>query len=519
MDQDQGSEMTAAETAQSAEAGRNDIAIVGMACRLPGGIETPEQLWQVLAAGESVVGTFPASRREWPSADEFPGIDRGGFVADGDAFDAAFFRMSPAEARLTDPQQRMLLELSFACLEDAGILPAALKGTNAGVFVGASTCDYSRLVQEAGVEVEPHHGVGSSLAVIANRVSYFFDLSGPSLVVDTACSSSLVALHSAVQSLRAGECSAALVGGVNLICHPDLSIAYHKAGMLSPDGRCKVFDASANGYVRSEGAVVLLLKPLRAAIADANHIHAVIRGSAINHGAWRSPRTTAVRASSSHAGGLTVPDPRKQKELLLAAWKDAAISADELSYIEAHGTGTTVGDPIEIQGIKAAYAELGSTQPSASCAIGSVKSNVGHLESAAGITGLLKILLALRHRQLPASIHFEQLNPKILLNDTPLFIQDRLREWESDRLRIAAVSSFGSGGTNAHVVLQEYASGAKPSPAEEQYLFVLSAADDDRLRAQASRVIDWLERDGTADNFGDAIFTWQTGRVAMPQRL
>src|SRR5216684_5568627 len=264
--------------------GDADIAIVGMSCKLPGGIETPDQLWHVLATNQDVIGSFPRTRRDWPAGADYPGIDRGGFVDDADAFDAAFFRISPAEARITDPQQRMLLELAWACLEDAGIVAAGLKGSNTGVFVGASNCDYSRLVQDAGLEVEAYHGVGSSLAVLANRVSYFFGLSGPSLVIDTACSSSLVALHSAIQSLRSGECSSALVAGVNLICHPDLSIAYHKAGMLAPDGRCKVFDAKADGYVRSEGAVMLLLKPLSAALAERDRIHAVIRGSAINHG-------------------------------------------------------------------------------------------------------------------------------------------------------------------------------------------------------------------------------------------
>ncbi|HKO55117.1 MAG TPA: SDR family NAD(P)-dependent oxidoreductase, partial [Thermoanaerobaculia bacterium] len=473
-----------------------DIAIVGLACKLPGGIETPDDLWRVLAGGECVIGSFPAERRGWPSAADYPGIDQGGFVADADAFDAAFFRISPAEAQVTDPQQRMLMQLAWSCLEDAGILPAALKGSNTGVFVGASNCDYSRLVQEAGVEVEAYNGVGSSLAILANRVSYFFDLSGPSLVVDTACSSSLVALHAAVQSLRSGECAAALAGGVNFICHPDLSVAYHKAGMLAPDGRCKVFDASADGYVRSEGAVVLLLKPLRAAVAEGNRIHAVIRGSATNHGGL--------------AGGLTVPNPQKQKELLIAAWKDAGVAAQELSYIEAHGTGTSLGDPIEVEGIQAAYAELGS------CAIGSVKSNLGHLESAAGITGLLKVVLSLRHRQLPASVHFARLNPKISLDGTPLTIQDHLRQWDEDRPRVAGVSSFGSGGANAHVVVEEYPASASISEPDDEYLFVLSAANDDRLREYARSVLAWLERGA---NFADAIFTWQTGRTAMKQRL
>ena len=294
-----------------------DIAVVGMSCKLPGGIETPQQLWEVLVAEKCVIGTFPTSRGSWPSPAERAGIDRGGFVQDADAFDAAFFRISPAEAKVTDPQQRMLLELAWACLEDAGITPASIRGTDTGVFVGASNCDYGRLLHETGVEVGAHHGLGSSLAILANRLSYFFDLSGPSLLIDTACSSSLVALHTALQSLRNGECTAALVGGVNLLCQPDLSIAYHKAGMLSADGRCKVFDASANGYVRSEGAVVLLLKPLSVAIADHDPIHAVIKGSAINHGGL--------------AGGLTVPNPRKQSELLQAAWRNAGVAAGSSS--------------------------------------------------------------------------------------------------------------------------------------------------------------------------------------------
>src|SRR5262249_22337377 len=284
------------------------------------------------------------------------------------------------------------------------------------------------------------------------------------------------------QSLRSGECAAALVGGVNLICHPDLSIAYHKAGMLAPDGRCKVFDAKADGYVRSEGAVMLFLKPLGAAIAEGDRIHAVIRGSAVNHGGL--------------AGGLTVPNPQKQSELLIAAWQDAGIAAQDLTYIEAHGTGTSLGDPIEIQGIQTAYMRLSGGSPSVRegmdtestpfltvglpprsakpCAIGSVKSNLGHLESAAGITGLLKVILSIQHQQLPASINFAQLNPKIRLKDTPFYIQEQLHEWDAEGPRIAAVSSFGSGGANAHVVVQEYRRDARPRSQEHGYLFVLS---------------------------------------------
>ena len=481
-----------------------DIAIVGMSCKLPGGIETPGQLWQVLAAKKSVIGAFPATRRSWPADSEMPAINLGGFVNDVDAFDAPFFRMSRTEAEITDPQQRILLQLAWACLEDAGILPEAIKGSKTGVFIGASNCDYSRLIQEAELEVEAHHGIGSSLAVLANRLSYFFDFSGPSLLIDTACSSSLVALHTAVQSLRSGECAAALVGGVNLICHPDLSIAYHKAGMLARDGKCKVFDARADGYVRSEGAVMLLLKPLSTAVTEGDQIHAVIKGSAINHGGL--------------AAGLTVPNPQKQSDLLIAAWQDAGIAAHDLTYIEAHGTGTSLGDPIEIQGIQSAYAHLAAKQLARPCAIGSVKSNLGHLEPAAGITGLLKTILSIQHQQIPASIHHDRLNPKIQLKDTPFSIPGELLEWDTDKPRLAAVSSFGSGGANAHVVVQEYPRSARYSHGDD-HLFILSAASHERLRICAMRVIGWLEQEPAGASFNDAIYTWQVGRTAMKQRL
>ncbi|MGC2744995.1 MAG: SDR family NAD(P)-dependent oxidoreductase, partial [Candidatus Angelobacter sp.] len=484
----------------------SDIAIIGMSCKLPGGIETPDQLWQALAAKKSVIGTFPKTRRSWPSSSDLPAIDQGGFVSDVEAFDASFFRISRAEAEITDPQQRILLQLGWACLEDAGILPDSLKGSNSGVFVGASNCDYSRLILEAGLEVEAHHAIGSSLAILANRISYFFDFSGPSLLIDTACSSSLVALHAAIQSLRSGECATALVGGANVICQPDLSVAYHKAGMLARDGRCKVFDAKADGYVRSEGAVMLLLKPLSAAVIEGDQIHAVIKGSAINHGGL--------------AAGLTVPNPQKQKDLLVAAWKDAGIAAHDLTHIEAHGTGTSLGDPIEIQGIQAAYTQLAEKGLDKPCAIASVKSNLGHLESAAGITGLLKTILSLQHRQIPASIHCEQLNPKIHLNDTPFFIPDQLREWDAEGTRAAGVSSFGSGGANAHVVVEEYPPQIQQHRQEgAEFLFVLSAATHELLRLYAMRVMDWLEKDSAEAEFADAIYTWQTGRTAMNQRL
>ncbi len=432
-----------------------DIAIVGISCKLPGGIETPEELWEVLAKGESLVGELPQERFTWPTEIDpettHPGINRGGFIKDIACFDASFFRISPKEAQCIDPQQRILLELAWSCLEQARVLPKELKDKNVGVFVGASGSDYARLLQEAGIEVEAHQATGNSLAVLANRISYFFDFSGPSLQMDTACSSSLVAVHSAVRSLQQNECSQALVGGVNLICHPANSIAYYKAGMLAQDGKCKTFDSRANGYVRSEGAVVMLLKPLEKAIQEEDFIYAVIKGSATNHGGL--------------SGGLTVPNPQKQAELLKSAWKNAGVTPEQLSYIEAHGTGTSLGDPIEIKGMQKAFASFFPKESSHSpwCALASLKSNLGHLEAAAGIAGVLKAILCMQKKQLPPTIHFKKLNPKIRLGKSPFYIVKKVQKWDmpKNQLRYAGVSSFGSGGSNAHIVLGEYVSPKK----------------------------------------------------------
>ncbi len=495
---------------QSAITDSADIAIIGISCKLPGGLETPSELWELLQTGGSATGKLPPGRFQWPesvSAETYPGIDKGGFIRDAGSFDADFFRISPKEAEMMDPQQRILLELSWSCLEDAGVLPGDLKGSDTGVFIGASGSDYSKLLQDAGVEVEAHYGTGSSLAVLANRISYFFDFSGPSILIDTGCSSSLVAVHTAVQSLRRGECSMALVGGVNLICHSANSMAYYKAGMLSPDGRCKTFDASANGYVRSEGAVMLVLKPAKKAMGERDFIYGVIKGSAINHGGL--------------SAGLTVPNPQKQTELLMSAWEDAGIKQKSLSYLEAHGTGTALGDPIEVQGIKQAFADFSKLNKTSFCGIGSLKSNLGHLEAAAGIAGLLKIVLSMQWNQLPSSIHFENLNPKIELKDSPLYIVSRHRAWNvsKDQLRFAGVSSFGSGGTNAHVVLQEYPQPEKSEIAQDFYLFVLSASNMELLRAYATKILAWIEKNQEQVSFSDFIYTFQMGRTAMQERL
>ncbi|WP_372366348.1 aminotransferase class III-fold pyridoxal phosphate-dependent enzyme [Candidatus Uabimicrobium sp. HlEnr_7] len=486
--------------------GTQDIAIVGMACKLPGGIETPEELWQILKNGENVISQCPEGRVAWPQ-DINPmirkAINYGGFISNVESFDANLFRISPREAEYMDPQQRILLELSWSCLENAGVNIEESTNEDTGVFIGASGSDYTRLLQEEGVEASPHYPVGSSLALLANRISYFFNFCGPSMQIDTACSSSLVAVHNAVQAIQRQECSQALVGGINIICHPANSIAYQQAGMLAPDGKCKTFDAKANGYVRSEGAVVLLLKPLDVAQQDHDFIHAVIKGSAVNHGGL--------------SGGVTVPNPEKQAELLVGAWKNSRIAPEDLSYLEAHGTGTSLGDPIEISGIQKAF-HLSSTTKS--CGVGSLKTNLGHLEAAAGIAGLLKLVLCLKYKELPASIYFQNLNPKIDLKKS-LHIVDKYQKWNANHdLLCAGVSSFGSGGTNAHIVVEEHTPMSYCTfPAEDVYLFTLSAKNIDSLRNYVKKILTWTNEHQHSTLFMDFIYTLQISRTNMTERL
>jgi acyl transferase domain-containing protein/acyl carrier protein/NAD(P)-dependent dehydrogenase (short-subunit alcohol dehydrogenase family)/1,4-dihydroxy-2-naphthoyl-CoA synthase/SAM-dependent methyltransferase len=493
-----------------------DIAVIGMACRLPGGIDSPEEFWACLREGRSVIGALPEGRWQWPAGIDpdgrHRGIDRGGFLDDVAMFDAAFFRISPAEAESMDPQQRILLELCWQTIEHAGYAADALAGSRTGVFIGASGSDYARLLDQAGGDAGAHYGTGSAMAVLANRISYFHDFHGPSLVLDTACSSSLVALHEALQSLMRGESDQALVGGINLILHPANSIAYCKAGMLSPDGLCQTFDRAANGYVRSEGAVVLLLKPLQKALADKDVVHAVIKGSACNHGGL--------------ASGLTVPNPAVQGQLLQAAWRAAAIDPRDLGYLEAHGTGTALGDPVEIAGIALAFAEAapapGGTPPRG---LGSVKTNLGHLEAAAGLAGVLKSILCLQHRQLVPSLNFRNLNPHMTLAGTGCEILVQLQDWApptSGGPRLAGVSSFGSGGTNAHAVI------AEATPQEDiaavtdagPVLFVLSARTLPQLLAYAQTYVGWLDSAaGRAVPLPILCHQLQRGRRAMASRL
>ncbi|MBA3773529.1 MAG: polyketide synthase dehydratase domain-containing protein, partial [Ramlibacter sp.] len=493
---------------------RDDIAIIGMAFVLPGGVEDEAQLWDLLTRQGDAIGDLPQGRWAWPAGisphGEHRGIARGGFLADIAGFDAGLFHLSRKEAELMDPQQRMMLELSWACLEDAGYTAQSVAGSRTGVYVGASGSDYEILLKD-GREVEALSGLGSAMSVIPNRISHYYDLRGPSIQVDAACSSSLVALHEAAQALRAGQCEQALAGGIHLMCHPANTIAYYKAGMLSADGRCATFDAQANGYVRGEGAAMLLLKPLARARSDGDRIYAVIKGTAVNHG--------------GRASGLTVPNPAGQAALLRQAYESAAIDARTISYVEAHGTGTSLGDPIEVRALKQAFAGDTMGAPGElSCGIGSIKTRIGHLEAAAGIAGLLQVIASMRRRMLPASLNFSTLNPHIDLSGSAFYVVAKAQPWElapGQPLRRAGVSSFGSGGTNAHAVVEEYTEPvSSQTPAGGPAIIVLSAGDAGRLRLQAQRLLTVLagETFGDAD-LADIAYTLQVGREAMQARL
>jgi acyl transferase domain-containing protein/acyl carrier protein/enoyl-[acyl-carrier-protein] reductase (NADH) len=508
------------------ENGGTDVAVIGIAGQFPQS-ENVEEFWTNLVNGRDLISEIPAERWDWREYYGRPGAgpDRtdvkwGGFMKDVDRFDASFFGISPREAAYIDPQQRLFLETVWRAIEDAGYSPAGLSGSATGLFVGASLNDYNELIKDYGLAVDAFVSSGVNNSIIANRVSYLLNLRGPSEVIDTACSSSLVALKRAVESISSGDCSMAIAGGVNVILRPKFHISFRMTGMLSGDGRCKTFDRGADGYVRGEGVGAVLLKPLKEAVADGDQIYAVIKAVAENHGGG--------------AQSLTAPNPKAQAELIVAAYRKAGIPVHTVSYIEAHGTGTALGDPIEVQGLKTAFAGLSAAiTPGPGlrgyCGLGSVKTNIGHLEAASGIASVIKVLLALKHRTLPASLHFKALNPYIELADSPFYIVDRTRPWEPLRdggggviPRRAGVSSFGFGGTNAHVVLEEYYPKPPPRRADAgPQLIVLSARDRERLTEYAGKLRDYLENHGEREeaSLENIAGTLQTGREAMSERL
>ncbi len=410
------------------------VAVIGIGCRFPGA-DGPEAFWTLLSEGVDAVGEPPPGRRGVEEA----GAKRAGFLEQVDQFDAAFFGIAPREAVCADPQQRLLLEVAWEALEDAGLAPERLRGGEVGVFIGVSTNDYGR--RGAGIEGtrEAYTATGNALSIAANRLSYVFDFRGPSMAIDTACSSSLVALHLACESLRRGESTLALAGGVSVILSGEISETFAAAGFLSPEGRCKAFDASADGYVRGEGAGVVVLKPLARALEDGDPVYAVVRGSAVNQ--------------DGRSNGLTAPNREAQEAVLRAAYRRAGVAPGVVDYVEAHGTGTLLGDPIEAGALAAVLAE-GRPQGQF-CRIGSVKTNVGHLEAAAGIAGVIKVALALDRALIPPSLHFRAPNPHIPFDALPIRVQTELGSWpSSERPSLAGVSAFGFGGTNAHAVLE-----------------------------------------------------------------
>ncbi|HET8683769.1 MAG TPA: type I polyketide synthase, partial [Micromonosporaceae bacterium] len=416
------------------------VAVVGLACRLPGA-PSPYAFWQLLREGRSAVTAMPADRGQASAA----APDRpwaGGFLDAVDLFDAGFFGISPREAVAMDPQQRLMLELSWEALEDAGVRPETLAGSRTGVFVGAIWDEYASILRTDRRRADHRHAMtGSHRSIIANRISYRYGLRGPSMTIDTAQSSSLVAVHMACESLRQGECRLALAGGVNLILSEDsMAVAAAQFGGVSPDGRCHTFDARANGFVRGEGGGMVLLKPLETAVRDGDPVYCVIRGSAVNN--------------DGATDGLTVPSPAGQEDVLRLAYARAGVSPADVQYVELHGTGTPIGDPIEAAALGAA---LGAARPvDAPLPVGSAKTNVGHLEAAAGVVGLLKAALSIVHRQVPPSLNFTTPNPGIDLDRLRLRVQVELAAWpRPEQPLVAGVSSFGMGGTNCHLVLAE----------------------------------------------------------------
>ncbi|WP_433511948.1 SDR family NAD(P)-dependent oxidoreductase [Nonomuraea sp. CA-143628] len=467
--------MTAGETGRS-RTGRvssavEPVAVVGVSCRLPQAAD-PGRFWQLLRDGVDAVTAVPEGR--WPD-ESAAAYRRGGFLSDVDRFDAAFFGISPNEAAAMDPQQRLVLELAWEALESARLVPGRLSGSGAGVFLGAISNDYAALQDRVG-GLGRHAYTGANRAMIANRVSYFLGLRGPSLTLDAGQSSSLLAVQMACESLRRGETGLALAGGVNLNLLAETTAAIGDFGALSPDGRCYVFDGRANGYVRGEGGALVVLKPLSAALADGDPIRCVILGGAVNN--------------DGGGDGLTVPSRRAQEEVIRLACERAGVEPGDVQYVELHGTGTKVGDPIEAAALGAAYGPDHADDESP-LLVGSVKTNIGHLEGAAGIAGLVKVVLSLEQRELPPSLNFETANPDIPLDELGLEVVRDTRPWpRADRPLIAGVSSFGMGGTNCHLVLGEAPrSGYGVRSVSEDTPWVLSARSARALGAQAERLL------------------------------
>ncbi|WP_456356065.1 type I polyketide synthase, partial [Paenibacillus polymyxa] len=488
-----------------------EVAVIGLSGRYAQA-KNINDFWNNIQKGKNCIQEIPQNRWNW--TDYFKGAKGtkgsiytkwGGFIEDADKFDPLFFRISPREAELMDPQERVFLETVYTTIEDAGYTPTSLGAhQRVGVFVGV---------------MNAHYLTGASYWSVANRISYTLDFRGPSLAVDTACSSSLTALHLAIESLQSGTSDCAIAGGVNLIVDPAHFLKLTDMNMLSKGQQCKSFGDEADGFVDGEGVGAVILKPLRRAVVDGDHIYGIIRGSMLNSG--------------GKTNGYTVPNPAAQSQVISDALERAGIHPRSVSYVEAHGTGTALGDPIEIEGLKQAYGKY--THDKQFCSLGSVKSNIGHCESAAGIAALTKVLMQMKHGQLAPTLHSKTQNPEIPFEDTPFVLQQELAEWKRPKIemngkvkefpRIAGISSFGAGGANAHVLVEEYIPqenrmdhfGAAP---RTPVMIVLSGKDEQRLQEQVLQLLEAMEQGNYGDDRLESIaYTLQVGREAMEERL
>lgn len=487
------------------------IAIIGMGCRFPGA-EDPESFWSLLKNGVDAIAEVPPDRWDVDAFyDPVQGVAGkmntryGGFIKNFDQFDSDFFEIPPEEAQRIDPHQRLVLEVAWESLENAAIVPSKLVGTQTGIFIGISQSGYNRLLFKDFSAIDSTDAPNTYLCFAANRLSYVLGVRGPSLAIDTACSSSLVSVHLACQSLRSGESDLAIAGGVNLLLSPEISIVLSRKGQLSPEGRCKTFDANANGFVRGEGCGLVVLKRLSDAIKDGDRILATIEGSAVNqNGLSRS---------------VIAPNGLAQQELIRQALKNAGVKPSEISYIETHGTASYLGDAIEFQALKAVLME--GRKPDQPCCLGSVKTNIGHLEAASGIASLIKVVLSLQHHKIPPNLHFKQLNPYIALAGTPFAIVTDSKDWlPSDKNRIAGVSSFGLGGTNCHVILAE-APKQESIPNKDQlpfHLLTLSAKTEKALQELVKRYKEYLSNHPEV-SLTDICYGANSGRSQFKHRL
>ncbi len=506
-------------------AARAPVAIVGMGCRFPGGASDPAAYWSLLAAGEAGIAPVPPQRWDadalYDPDPHTPGrlpLREGGFLGDVSGFDAAFFDIPADEAASLDPQQRLALEVAWETCEDAGIPPARLARTATGVFLGAAASDWRERAHRDPAALDAFSGTGTSLSVAAGRLAHLWDLQGPAMVVDTACSASLVAVHQAVRALRAGDCDRALAGGVHLLLAPEGLMATARMGLFSPSGRCRPFDAGADGIGIGEGCGLVFLKRLQDAVADGDRVHAVIRGTAVNH--------------DGRSNGLTAPNGPSQVAVIERALADAGLSADAVDCVEAHGTGTPLGDPIEMEALAGTYGRTdGDAAP---CLVGAAKANLGHLASAAGIASLIKAVLALRHEQVPPTPGFETLNPEISLAGTRLAVaapdlDPGALAWTGSE-RHAAVSSFGWSGTNAHMIVaapeavdagaaRTDEAAADATTPDAPWVLPISARSPGALRTLAERYRAWLAAAGRQHPLPAIGAALVHGRQALDHRL